>query len=89
MEEKTYSIVGTVTIGTDEYRDLIESVADAKADLKEESSKASERFWKIRELEDINKKLNERIAELDAFMSDRKLASDFKLWKIERDDDAD
>lgn len=25
MEEKTYSVVGTVTIGTDEYRDLIES----------------------------------------------------------------
>ncbi len=24
-EKKTYSVVGTVTIGTDEYRDLIES----------------------------------------------------------------
>lgn len=89
MEEKTYSIVGTVTIGTDEYRDLIESVADTKAELREQSSKASDRFWKIRELEETNKKLNERIAELDAFMSDKKLVSDFKLWKIERDDDAD
>lgn len=89
MEEKTYSMIGTVTIGTDEYRDLIESVADTKAELKEQSSKASERYWKIHELEDINKKLNERISELDAFMSDKKLVSDFKLWKIERDDDAD
>lgn len=32
-EEKKYSIIGTVTIGADEYRDLIEEVAAAKKKL--------------------------------------------------------
>ena len=31
-EEKKYSIIGTVKIGTDEYRDLISGLAKAEAD---------------------------------------------------------
>ena len=32
MDEKKYSVVGKVEIGTDEYRDLIETNAELKAE---------------------------------------------------------
>lgn len=38
-ENKTYSIVGTVTIGTDEYRDLIEKVMAERAESERLRSK--------------------------------------------------
>ena len=38
-EEKKYTIVGKVEIGTDEYRDLIEGLADARNHASEERSK--------------------------------------------------
>lgn len=41
-EKKSYSVVGTVSIGTDEYRDLIEERASFKKDAEDYRSK----FWK-------------------------------------------
>lgn len=32
-EKRNYSVIGTVSIGTDEYRDLIEAVKNAEAKL--------------------------------------------------------
>lgn len=38
-EEKKYTIVGKVEIGTDEYRDLIEGLAEARNNASEERSR--------------------------------------------------
>lgn len=53
-ENKQYSVVGQVTIGTDEYRDLIEE----KCKLQKESSDYASRYW--REQEEA-KKLKEKV----------------------------
>lgn len=50
-EKKTYSITGTVTIGTDEYRDLIDNCASLREKL---DSKRSECFRKDDEIKTLN-----------------------------------
>jgi len=53
MEEKKYEIVGTVTIGTDEYRDLVRENCELQKDI----SSANREKWdiqsKLRELRKI------------------------------------
>lgn len=76
-ENKTYSIVGTVTIGTDEYRDLIEKLAAERAESErlrsrwyEESSKntASKREYeeKIAKLTQENELLRKALKKAGA-----------------------
>ena len=62
-EKKNYSVVGTVTIGTDEYRDLIQGMAKAENDAENYRSK----FWKE---ESEHKKADERVAELEKAIED-------------------
>ena len=61
-EQKKYSVVGNVTIGTDEYRDLIERAIEAEKEASDYRSK----YW-ARE-KDITK-LNEEKAFLDSKVS--------------------
>jgi len=81
-EKKTYSMVGQVTIGTDEYRDLIESLADMTAEYKAEESKAWERYRKITTLE---AKLKEMQVYKD-YVTEKCLDS-FRLWKMEKEEE--
>lgn len=50
-EKKTYKIIGTVTIGTDEYRDLVETCASLSEKL---DSKRTECWKKDSEIEKLN-----------------------------------
>lgn len=53
-EEKKYSIIGTVEIGTDEYRDLIAGLTKAEADADSYRS----RYWSEQnKTSDLEKKL--------------------------------
>ena len=53
-EEKNYSIIGKVEIGTDEYRDLITGLAKAEADADSYRS----RYWSEQnKTSDLDKKL--------------------------------
>ena len=53
-EEKKYSIIGMVEIGTDEYRDLISGLAKAEADADSYRS----RYWSEQnKTSDLDKKL--------------------------------
>ena len=52
--KKQYSIIGRVEIGTDEYRDLIESVARAEKERDEADSRRWDYYHKN---EEANKKL--------------------------------
>ena len=63
-EKKVYSVVGTVTIGTDEYRDLLTEKFEAVQDKEEYSRKNSEYYWKVRNLEDENKKIKMELEQL-------------------------
>lgn len=53
-EERKYSVVGQVTIGTDEYRELIESKFSAEKDRDDYRS----RYWHE---QDVSKKANEKV----------------------------
>ena len=84
-EKKTYSVVGTVTIGTDEYRDLIENLKDAQKEAEEQRSKWWEQYNKLQNTEKELKAVLERLKELEAFVRpDEAVSTKFKLWRIEQ-----
>lgn len=84
MENKEYSIIGKVEIGTDEYRDLITSVAEYKA----ESENYRSKFWsKDTECDKLSKELEEANIKINRYMafinSSEELKAKYKLWIIE------
>lgn len=85
-EKKNYSVVGTVTIGTDEYRDLIESLKDARHEEQKSNSARWEQYNKATKLETELKAVVYKLEELETFVrSDEDISTKFKLWRIERD----
>lgn len=82
-ERKAYTIIGRVEIGTDEYRDLIEAVQEAKAEENHQRDRWCKEYDRANELE---KKVKE-LAPFKDFVTEKNLMSDFKLWRIERDGD--
>ena len=79
-ERKEYSIVGQVTIGTDEYRDLIEAVKEAENEAREYRKESSDRYWEIDKL----KREVESLKQYKEFVTDKCLDS-YKLWKLENE----
>ena len=79
-ERKEYSIVGQVTIGTDEYRDLIETVKEAENEAREYRKQSSDRYWEIDKL----KRDVESLKQYKEFGVEKCLDS-YKLWKLENE----
>lgn len=84
MEEKKYEIVGTVTIGTDEYRDLVRENCELQKDI----SSANREKWdiqsKLRELEEKYKKTSEELDKFKKFAeSSEEQKAKYKLYLIE------
>lgn len=79
-ERKEYSIVGQVTIGTDEYRDLIEAVKEAENEAREYRKQSTDRYWEIDKL----KKEVESLKQYKEFVVEKCLDS-YKLWKLENE----
>lgn len=84
MEEnkKGYSVVGTVTIGTDEYRDLIEAVKDAQREKDEQSNKWCEQYRKASELEKENEELKNKLAKYESFIQQETIKDKFALFLV-------
>lgn len=82
MEEKKYSVVGTVTIGTDEYRDLLTEKLEAVQAKEDYSRKNSEYYWKIRELEEENKKIKQELEQLNKYIKDNNEQDKLELWIV-------
>lgn len=85
MDEKKYSVVGKVEIGTDEYRDLIETVAELKA----EKDKQFSAYWNERtranNLENDLKAAKEKLADLQGFFdSSEEIKAKYRLYLVER-----
>ena len=85
QEEKQYSIVGKVEIGTDEYRDLIESKVNLEKDLSEERSKR----WRAENDKDrLNKITVNQKKQIDnyiEFLKEKELTKEFDLWVYKKD----
>ena len=79
-ERKEYSVIGQVTIGTDEYRDLIEAVKDAEKEARDYRKESSDRYWEIDRL----KKEVESLKQYKEFVAEKCLDS-YKLWKLENE----
>lgn len=83
-EEKAYSVIGRVEIGTDEYRDLIESAKQSEV----EADKYRQKYWaeqtKVTELE-------KRLCYLETYREyvTEKCNDSYKLWKMETTEEED
>jgi hypothetical protein len=84
-EKKTYSIIGKVEIGTDEYRDLIEGLAAA---TKEADSQRSSRWATESKLSEANQALRDMTAKYnelyDFVKSDAEVAAKLKIYRLEK-----
>lgn len=90
-DKKTYDFKGTVTISTEEYRDLIADGAAAKHDADDYRSKYWQEQNKVRELERKCATLESEIAQLRSFIESKKenrLAFKLFVAGVEEGDDA-
>lgn len=84
-EEKQYSIVGKVEIGTDEYRDLIE----AKMNLEKDLSEYRSGNWSLRDeknrLNKITVNQKKQLDNYSEFLKEKELTKEFDLWIYQKD----
>lgn len=85
-ERKEYSVIGTVTIGTDEYRDLIEAVKDAQREKDEQSNKWYEQYKKANQLEKENEELKVKLEKYEAFIKQDAVKDKFALFLVTFDE---
>lgn len=85
-ERKEYSVIGTVTIGTDEYRDLIEAVKDAQREKDEQSNKWYEQYKKANQLEKENEELKAKLEKYEAFIKQDAVKDKFALFLVTFDE---
>lgn len=68
-EQKQYELKGTVTISTEEYRDLISDVYELQAKGQKEHDDWYKEYQRANELEKTNKALNEKVNMFKEFLS--------------------
>lgn len=73
-EKKTYA-PGTVTISSEEYRDVLTEAFDAKKDMDKWYTKYWEEYHKKSNLEEENAKLKEQVAKLEKELAEMKKKS--------------
>lgn len=89
-EKKLYSIIGQVTIGTDEYRDLIESVAKAEKDRGYYRDKYWDEERKTQKLTEEVKALQDKLGLVTLFFTENSTAKDdFTNFKVRKQVEAD
>lgn len=80
-EKKEYSVVGTVTIGTDEYRDLIETCSNLEHELCSVRSKNSDYYWENNKLKSRVEELEKMVEQYKEYINDGH-QDNFRLWKL-------
>lgn len=84
-EKKTYAVIGKVEIGTDEYRDLIEGLAEAKAEASRNDTERWKEYRRASEAEAKLKELETKYAPLNEFIrSDEAILTKYKLYQLEK-----
>lgn len=79
-EKKTYDFTGTVTISTEEYRELIERAIRSEIEARDQSTKWYEEYKRVAELQKKNSRFEEFIK------SDADTYAMYMVWKTERGD---
>lgn len=84
-EKKEYETKGTVTISTEEYRDLIESVQKLKAAGQKEHDDWYEEYNKRKSAEEETKKRDELVAKYREYVSSSEIRkADYLAWCDEK-----
>lgn len=79
-EKKEYGFVGTVTISSEEYRDLIERAIDAENDASKQRDKWFEEYKQT-------EKLRKKLINFEDFLKSKEEAYEmYMAWKTERGD---
>lgn len=81
-EKKTYSVVGTVTIGTDEYRDLITEKFQAEREAERQRSQWYDEYTRAEKLVAKNTKLSEKLDSLEKYIKENNEEDSFELWLL-------
>lgn len=84
-EEKKYSIIGTVSIGTDEYRDLIEAVKTAEHEYESANSARWDEYRRANAAEEKCKKYETILNSYKAYIESQNLIDNYKLWMVTRE----
>lgn len=81
-EKKTYSVIGTVTIGTDEYRDLLTEKFEAVKEKCEWHDKWYKEYCDKSKLENECKKLKEELDQLKRYIRENNEQDKLELWIV-------
>ena len=81
-EKKTYSVVGTVTIGTDEYRDLITEKFQAEREADRQRTEWYNEYTRAEKLVAKNTKLSEKLDSLEKYIKENNEEDSFELWLL-------
>lgn len=85
MDKKEYLIVGKVEIGTDEYRDLIETNAELKAEKDRQFSRYWEEHTRADKLDTELKDAKKTLAALQGFVdSSEEIKAKYRLYLVEQ-----
>lgn len=85
MEKKDYEVKGTVTISTEEYRDLIVSAIEQEKEADRYRSQYWEESNKRSKAEEALKPMREKYELLLAFINDsEERVKDYKFWLAQR-----
>ena len=84
-KKKTYTIIGKVEIGTDEYRDLIEQLAESRKEVDKWNDKYYNAYWKLEKVEKELESTSTKLSSLNDFInSSDEIRTKYKLFLAER-----
>ena len=84
-EKKTYVVTGTVTIGTDEYRDLIEKAIRFEIAAEKERDAWWKEYNRADKAEKEMHETHKKLEALEAFLkSDAEVYGMYMVWMAER-----
>lgn len=84
-KKKVYTIIGKVEIGTDEYRDLIEQLAESKKEADKWNNKYYETYWKLEKVEKELESTSTKFSSLNDFInSSDEIRTKYKLFLAEQ-----
>ena len=88
-KEKTYSVIGIVTIGSDEYRDLIEQAVESRKEMEDYRAKKWNLDNEVQKLRSELRTTSENLKKyLEFLKQDKDLYLKFQMWILgeEKDD---
>lgn len=84
-EKKEYDYKGTVTISTEEYKDLVSKVYELKIAGQKEHDDWYKEYSRANELEKKNKDLSSKLDVFNTWLEgSEEIRAKFKLWKLEQ-----